>query len=123
MTRRIGRGGSDDSSFGARSGRLDRCDRRRVPNSRGAAEGLGVLCGNRPWAGNLLTGSLLVAGLTSAMFMIFGRLKKLSREGTVAKYENRKFRQQARYGHDVADRAAAYDPEPHGPNPNRSQQK
>jgi hypothetical protein len=42
----------------------------------GAAEGLGVLFGNRPWAGNLLTGLLLVAGLGGGLCVI--RLKNQS---------------------------------------------
>jgi len=42
----------------------------------GAAEGLGVLLGNRPWAGNLLTGLLLVAGLGGGLCVI--RLKNRS---------------------------------------------
>ncbi len=42
----------------------------------GTAEGLGVLFGNRPWAGNLLTGLLLVAGLGGGLYVI--RLKNRS---------------------------------------------
>jgi hypothetical protein len=42
----------------------------------GVAEGLGVLFGNRPWAGNLLTGLLLVAGLVGGLCVI--RLKNRS---------------------------------------------
>jgi hypothetical protein len=80
----------------------------------GAAEGLGVLFGNRPWAGSLLTGLLLVAGLGGGMYGIVNRFKKTAREGTVAKYENRQARQQVRYGHNVADRAAANGPEANG---------
>lgn len=89
----------------------------------GAAEGLSVLCGDRPWAGNLLTGSLLAAGMTGGMCITISKLKKLSREGTVAKYENRQSRQQMRYGHSVADRAAANDPKPSGPGSNSSEQQ
>ncbi|MBI3863348.1 MAG: hypothetical protein HY290_15770 [Planctomycetia bacterium] len=77
----------------------------------GAAEGLGVLFGNRHWAGSLLTGSLLAAGLGGGMWCIVIRLKKTARERTVAKYENRNSRQQARYGHNVADRAVANGPD------------
>ena len=74
----------------------------------GTADGLGILFGNRPWAGSLVTGLLLVFGLGSGMFRIVARLKKTAREGTVAKYENQQFRQQARYGHNVAGRAAKH---------------
>jgi hypothetical protein len=42
----------------------------------GTAEGLGVLFGNRPWAGNLLTGLLVVAGLGGGLCII--RLKNRS---------------------------------------------
>jgi len=78
----------------------------------GTAEGLGVLFGNRPWAGNLLTGLLLVAGLGGGICGIVIKLKKTARERTVAHYENRQSRQQVRYGHNVADRAAAHRREP-----------
>jgi hypothetical protein len=72
----------------------------------GTAAGLGVFLGNRPWAGNLLTGLLLVAALAGGLCGIVISLKKIAREGTVAKYEDQQFRQQVRYGHNVADRAA-----------------
>jgi hypothetical protein len=73
----------------------------------GMAEGLALLCGDRPWAGNLLTGSLVAAGLAGGVCVILNRFKKLALAETVAKYENRQSRQQARYGHNVAERAAA----------------
>jgi hypothetical protein len=44
----------------------------------GTAEGLGLLFGNRPWAGNLLTGLLLVAGLGGGLYVI--RFKNRSEE-------------------------------------------
>ena len=81
----------------------------------GVAEGLGVLLGNRPWAGSLVTGFLLVAGLGGGVYGIVIRLYITTREGTVTKYENRQSRQQVRYGHNVADRAAANGPEANGP--------
>jgi hypothetical protein len=77
----------------------------------GTAQGLGVLFGNRPWAGSLLTGLLLAEGLGGGICSIVIRLKKTARERTVAKYENRQSRQQVRYGHNVADRAEANDRE------------
>jgi len=89
----------------------------------GAAEGLGVLFGNRPWAGSLVTGLLVAAGLGGGMYGIVIRLKKTAREGTVAKYENRQTRQQVRYGHNVADRAAANGAEANGPKANDPEQK
>lgn len=80
----------------------------------GAAEGLGVLLGNRPWAGSLVTGLLLVTALASGMYYMAIRLNnsaRKGREGTVAKYENQQARQQSRYGHNVADRGTANGPE------------
>jgi hypothetical protein len=74
----------------------------------GTADGLGVLFGNRPWAGSLLTGLVLVAGICVGLCRIVIRFKKTAREGTVAKYENRQSQQQVRYGHNVSDRAAAH---------------
>jgi len=72
----------------------------------GAAEGFAVLFGNRPWAGNLLTGLLLAASLGCGMYCLLIRLKITAREGTVARYEKQQSRQQGRYGDTVADRAA-----------------
>ena len=71
----------------------------------GAAEGLGLLCGNRPWAGNLLAGSLLLVGLAAGISIGISWFKKNSLASTVEKYEQRQSRQQACYGHNVADRA------------------
>jgi hypothetical protein len=89
----------------------------------GAAEGVGVLLGNRPWAGSLATGLLLMVGLAGGMYGTVTRLKKTTREGTVAKYENRQSRQQLRYGHNVADRAAANGPDAKGPDANGPEEK
>ena len=81
----------------------------------GTSEGLGLLFGNQPWAGSLVTGLLVVAGLAGGIYGIMIKLKKSVREGTVSKYETQQSRQQDRYGHNVADRAAANGPEANGP--------
>jgi hypothetical protein len=73
----------------------------------GIAEGLSALCGDRSWAGNLMTGVLVLAGLGLATYYTLAKRARCSRERTVEKYENCQARQQARFGHDVAEQAAA----------------
>jgi len=73
----------------------------------GIAEGLGGLFGNRPWVGNFITGSLLLAGLGLGLYCTVVQWNRFARERTAEKYERRQARQQAQFGRHVADRAAA----------------
>jgi hypothetical protein len=73
----------------------------------GIADGLGGLFGDRPWIGSLITGLLLLAGLGLGMYCAVARQSRIARERTAKKYERRKARQQAQFGQNVADRAAA----------------
>jgi hypothetical protein len=73
----------------------------------GLAEGLGVLCGDRAWVGNLLAGTLLLSGLaagTSGMLLAHGRA---ARQRKVEEYEKRQARQATEFGRNVSERAAA----------------
>lgn len=73
----------------------------------GIADGLGGLFGDRPWIGSLITGLLLLAGLGLGMYCAVARQSRIARERTATTYERRKARQQAQFGRNVADRAAA----------------
>jgi hypothetical protein len=71
----------------------------------GAADGLGVLFGERFWAGKLAVGLgvvLLALGGAAAGLL---RWIRSSRKNTLKQYENRHSRQRARFGRDVVQRA------------------
>ena len=71
----------------------------------GLAGGLGELFDSR-WLGQLVAGLLLFALVALA---IWGRAKLIEKHflrKTVERYEHRQHRQQAKFGHNVADRAA-----------------
>ena len=71
----------------------------------GVAGGLSVLFGDRPWAGNLLTGALLLAGLGGGLYVMVVALSRAAREKMVEEYGKRQARQETRYGHNVSERA------------------
>ena len=73
----------------------------------GMAEGLGELFGNRSWAGSLMTGFGLLAGLGLGMYYTSAKRNRIACERTAQEYERRQARQQAQFGQNVADRAAA----------------
>ena len=73
----------------------------------GTAEGLGVFCGGRLWAGKIMAGFLVLVGLGMGVWYTSSRRRIASRERTVQKYEKRQAGQQAEFGRTVSDRAAA----------------
>ena len=73
----------------------------------GLAEGVSALFGDRSWVGNLMTGALVLAGLGLGTYYALAKRARFARERTVDKYEKCQARQQARFGHDVSDQAAA----------------
>jgi len=73
----------------------------------GTAEGLGLLCGGRAWAGRIIAGGLFLAALGLGICYTVARRKIASRERTVQKYEKRQAEQRAEFGHNVFDQAAA----------------
>jgi len=73
----------------------------------GLAEGLGELFGGRSWAGRLVTGLLMAAGLGSGLYYFAARRNRVARERTVAKYETRQDRQRSQFGRSVADPATS----------------
>lgn len=77
----------------------------------GIAEALGGLFGNRPWVGNFITGSVLLAGLGLGLYCTVVQWNRFARERTAEKYERRQARQQAQFGRHVADPAATTTPQ------------
>lgn len=73
----------------------------------GAAEGLGVLCGGRLWAGKIIAGLMALTVLGLFLYCTAARGRAASRERTVQKYEKRQAEQHAEFGRNVDDRAAA----------------
>ena len=69
----------------------------------GIAQGISTMLGGHPWAGNLITGALLLALIGGGVAVGLGMLRKSSKKATVRKYELRQRDQRERFGHDAAD--------------------
>lgn len=72
----------------------------------GIAGGVGVLCGDRLWLGNLVTGVLTLLGLGLGIYCTAVNQMRVSRNRTIQKYEERQARQKSEFGHNVCDQAA-----------------
>jgi hypothetical protein len=72
----------------------------------GIAGGLAVLCGNRPWLGDLLCGVLVLGIIVIGLWVGLKNVTRTSRNATVAKYEREQTRQRSDLGIDVEQRAA-----------------
>jgi uncharacterized membrane protein len=70
----------------------------------GLANGIGGALG-RVWLGDIIVAVVVLILLPILTRVMFTRLFGISRKQTVEKYESRKHEQQARFGHDVAQRA------------------
>jgi uncharacterized membrane protein len=71
----------------------------------GAAQGLGLLFGERYWLGELVLASAVFLVLAIGAFIGIKLLTKSSRERTIKKYERRQQAQRQRFGHSTAQRA------------------
>ena len=71
----------------------------------GAAEGLGVLFGERYWLGELVVASTVFLVLVVGAFVGIKLLTKSARKRTIKKYERRQQTQRQRFGHSTTDRA------------------
>jgi hypothetical protein len=72
----------------------------------GVAGGLTILLGGRVWAGDLMTGVLVLTSAGVGFFLIRKRAEGERRRKLFAKYERRHDHQTERFGHDMSDRAA-----------------
>jgi len=79
----------------------------------GLAQALGVLFagdyGPRVWLGNLIVGFGVLLLIGGGTYFLMSRLFGASKRATVKKYELRRQRQRADYGHDVLQRASERD--------------
>jgi len=73
----------------------------------GIAGGLGVLFGDRPWIGNIATGLLATTGLGLGTYYAVAKRMKISRNGTIQRYEERKARLEIEFGHNIDQAAGA----------------
>ena len=60
----------------------------------------------RTWLGNLIVGLLMLLGIGGGAYVLMSRLIGSSKKATVKKYELRRQRQRADFGHDVLQRAS-----------------
>ena len=72
----------------------------------GIAGGLTMLLGGKAWAGDLLTGFLVLASVGIGFFLIRKRAEGERRRRLFTKYEQRHDSQTQQFGHDMSDRAA-----------------
>jgi phosphotransferase system glucose/maltose/N-acetylglucosamine-specific IIC component len=72
----------------------------------GVAGGFAEWFDGRVWLGDLLAGLLMLTLVGGAVWVRVARLKRTSHQRTVQSYEQRKLRQQERFGRDVAAQAA-----------------
>lgn len=75
----------------------------------GAADAIGAALRGRAWAGDLVIGGFIILAIVIAIPLVLKKVTNSSRTKTVEKYESRKHTQDARFGHDVADRARQND--------------
>lgn len=63
----------------------------------------------RTWLGNLIVGLLMLLAIGGGAWLLMSRLIGSSKKATVKKYELRRQRERADYGHDVLQRASERD--------------
>ena len=66
---------------------------------------------DRPWAGSLIVGVVILAAVVVGMMIGLKKLASASRKRTVDKYESRLRHQRVEYGHDANERAMAAEAE------------
>jgi hypothetical protein len=64
--------------------------------------------GGRMWAGNLIVGFVLLAGIMTGAWLMVRKMLNSSRKATVDRYERRLQRQRIDYGADARQRSAEY---------------
>lgn len=73
----------------------------------GVAQGLAQVFANHPWLGPLITGLVILGSLTLGAWGWLAVTRQAAYNRMVEKYEQRKSRQRARFGHDIVSRAEA----------------
>lgn len=72
----------------------------------GMVDGLSVLLGDRPWAGELIVGGVILGGLGAGLLALRGRMNRKSYERTKENYARRREEERVAHQHDVVQRAA-----------------
>lgn len=72
----------------------------------GLAEGLAALMGGQLWLGHVICGMFALLGVWLGLYAAWAYRKRVSRERTLNKYEQRQARQRAHFGRDVRDQSA-----------------
>jgi hypothetical protein len=57
----------------------------------GIAQSISALLGNRPWAGDLITGAIVVSAVALTAYVILARMARAARLRTLARYQNKAF--------------------------------
>lgn len=87
----------------------------------GLADGLTVLCGDRPWAGELAAGGVVLGAVWGATWLGKSTWRRSAQRNSTEKYARRRVKQSKRFGRDVRKRATADAPDglshPHSPAP------
>ena len=78
----------------------------------GVAQGLAHVFANQPWLGPLITGLTILSSLTLGAWGWVAATRHAAYNRMVDKYEHRKSRQRAQFGHDVVSRTEPPAPEP-----------
>ena len=72
----------------------------------GISAGLAALLGGRRWAGDLITGSVILGGIALVGYLAIHGWIHSSWHKTVEKYDRRRDQERGQFGHDVGQRAA-----------------
>jgi hypothetical protein len=72
----------------------------------GMSQGVALLLRGHAWAGNLIVGFVLLAGIMLGAWFGLKRVFNISRKRTVERYERRLQRQRVEFGHDARERSA-----------------
>lgn len=73
----------------------------------GLANALGALLGGHVWAGQLIVGFLILAGVGVGALIVLKKVTAASKKQTELKYASKRNEQRVEFGHDVHDRARA----------------
>lgn len=71
----------------------------------GLADAISALLGHRAWAGELIVGVVILAGVFGAVWFMLKRFTESSRKQTERKYEGKRIQQRVDLGRDVHERA------------------
>jgi hypothetical protein len=72
----------------------------------GVAEGLTVLCGDRPWAGKLAAGAVILGAVWAVTWLGKSSWERSAQRKSAEKYARRRVKQWKRFGRGVRQRAA-----------------